>query len=62
MGKKNRKISAEKRRRNNYLVGIFSGLIIGVVFGFATSNIIVGIIAGLIIGLGMGHLIHKTIS
>ncbi|MGB0850761.1 MAG: hypothetical protein ACPGTP_05910 [Bacteroidia bacterium] len=63
MGNKSRKINSEKRTRNNNILGVALGVLIGALFGYASGgNMIVSILICGLLGYGMGYAINKTIS
>ena len=61
MGKQKKSLRAN-RKRNSYLIGIFMGVLMGLVFGYATDSLIVSVIVCGLLGYGLGHLIDKTIN
>lgn len=61
MGRQKKSLRAN-RKRNSYLIGIFMGVLMGLVFGYATDSLIVSVIVCGLLGYGLGHLIYKTIN
>ena len=63
MRRKKNKIKSKKvRQRNNYILGLFSGVVFGLLMGYAMENIIAGLVVGVALGFGMGYAINKTIG
>ncbi|PCJ64818.1 MAG: hypothetical protein COA58_11115 [Bacteroidetes bacterium] len=62
MGNKRRKVNSKKRIRNNYVLGITSGVLIGLLFGLASDNLIPSLVVCGLLGFGMGYAINRTIN
>jgi len=61
MGRKKNSLRLN-RQRNSYIIGIFMGVLMGLVFGYGTGSYVLSIVICGLLGFGLGHLIYKTIN
>lgn len=61
MGRKKRRLE-ENGQRNSYIIGVFMGVLTGLVFGYTTDSLLISVGVCGTLGFGLGHLIYKTIN